>query len=144
MPEIFIAESDADIEACFPAFSPLRPHLQQSEFLPQVRRQQTQSYQIAAFRDAGTIKSVAGFRYGEFLAWGKAIYIDDLSTPAEYRGNGFAGALLDWIIEHARSRGCAAVHLDSGPTRHDAHRLYLNKGFRITSHHFGLDLNRAK
>jgi GNAT superfamily N-acetyltransferase len=139
-PDIFIAETDTDIEACFPAFSTLRPHLQRSEFLPQVRRQQRQSYQILALRDEGLVKSVAGFRYGEFLAWGKIIYIDDLSTLPEQRSRGFAGALLEWLIAHAKSRGCQSVQLDSGHARFLAHRLYMNKGFQIRSHHFSLDL----
>ena len=33
-----------------------------------------------------------------------------------------------------------AVHLDSGHTRFDAHRVYLSHGFRISSHHFTLKL----
>ncbi len=141
MPDIFIAHSDAEIEGCFPVFSALRPHLKRSEFLPQVRRQQAQSYQVLALRNEGVVVSVAGFRYGEFLAWGKIIYIDDLSTLPEQRSRGFAGALLDWLIAHARSRGCQSVQLDSGHTRFAAHRLYLNKGFQIRSHHFSLDLS---
>jgi GNAT superfamily N-acetyltransferase len=137
---IFIANTDAEIQACFAAFSELRPHLREAEFLPQVRRQQRQSYQIAALRHGGIVKSVAGFRSGEFLAWGKIIYIDDLSTPATYRSQGFAGALLDWLHDHARALDCAAIHLDSGHARHAAHRLYLNKGFQLSSHHFSLTL----
>lgn len=138
--EIFIANTDTEIEDCFPAFSALRPHLQQSDFLPQVRRQQKQSYEIVALRHAGLVKSVAGFRLGEFLAWGKIVYIDDLSTLPGERGHGYASALLDWLREHAVSLGCDSVQLDSGHARHDAHRLYLNKGFRISSHHFSMTL----
>ncbi|ANQ86797.1 GNAT family N-acetyltransferase [Azoarcus olearius] len=141
-PEIFIADTDSEIEACFPAFSALRPHLEQAGFLAQVRRQQAQSYRILALREAGTIKSAAGFRTGEFLAWGKVLYIDDLTTLPEARAQGYAGALLDWLIEHARAKDCKAVHLDSGYARHAAHRLYLNKGFRLSSHHFALEFAR--
>ncbi|RYF63705.1 MAG: GNAT family N-acetyltransferase, partial [Cytophagaceae bacterium] len=45
-------------------------------------------------------------------------------------------------LDLARQTGCQCVSLDSGqnPARYDAHRLYLNKGFNITSHHFKLDL----
>lgn len=32
------------------------------------------------------------------------------------------------------------IQLDSGLQRHDAHRLYLNYGFKIIGHHFSLDL----
>jgi GNAT superfamily N-acetyltransferase len=138
--DIFIANTDAEIESCFPVFSALRPHLKQSDFLPQVRRQQTQSYQVLALKHDGAIKSVAGFRLAEFLAWGKVLYIDDLSTLPGETSRGFAGSLLDWLADYARSRQCQAVHLDSGYTRHAAHRLYLHKGFRLSSHHFAWDI----
>ncbi|WP_026600950.1 GNAT family N-acetyltransferase [Methylomonas sp. 11b] len=139
--DIFIANTDAEIQACFPVFHELRPHIEADQFLAQVRRQQTQSYQILAVRQQGTVKSVAGFRFAEFLAWGKVLYIDDLATLSGETSQGFAGALLDWLIEHAQAHGCPGVHLDSGYQRHHAHRLYLNKGFRLSSHHFSLTFN---
>ncbi|MCQ8118853.1 GNAT family N-acetyltransferase [Methylomonas rosea] len=107
--DIFIADTDADIQACFPVFSELRPHLKQEQFLPQVRRQQVQSYQILAVRQQGAIKSVAGFRFAEFLAWGKILYVDDLVTLSGETSQGFAGALLDWLIAHAQVHGCRGV-----------------------------------
>lgn len=138
--DTFIANTDAEIESCFPAFSVLRPHLKQSEFLPQVRRQQLQSYQILALKHEGVVKSVAGFRFAEFLAWGRVLYIDDLSTLPGETARGFAGALLDWLIDHAKTHQCQGVHLDTGYTRHAAHRLYLRKGFQLTSHHLALKI----
>ena len=138
--EIFIATADAEIEACFSAFKELRPHLIQEEFLPQVRRQQLQGYQMLALRHEGIVKSSAGFRHAEFLAWGKIIYIDDLTTLSSARGNGFAEKLLDWIIDYAKSCGCIGVHLDTGYARHNAHRLYLRKKFQLSSHHMALEL----
>ncbi len=139
--DIFIANTDAEIQACFPVFSELRPHLKADPFLAQVRRQQAQAYQILAVRQQGTVKSVAGFRFAEFLAWGKILYVDDLATLSGETTQGFAGALLDRLIEHAQAHGCQGVHLDSGYQRFSAHRLYLNKGFRLGSHHFSLAFN---
>lgn len=140
IPEIFIADTDADIESCFPVFKILRPHVAQENFLPQIRRQQAQSYQILALRHEGTVKSAAGFRFSEFLAWGKVLYIDDLATLPSETSHGFAGSLLDWLITHAKSCQCQAVHLDTGYTRHAAHRLYVRKGFLFKSHHLSLEL----
>lgn len=51
------------------------------------------------------------------------------------------GALMDHAIDIAKKENCRRVTLDSGYTRKDAHRFYLNKGFRMTSHHFNHDLN---
>ena len=138
--EIFIAETDAEISSCFAAFSALRPHVAEADFLAQVRRQQAQSYRILALRHEHRVKSAAGFRFAEFLAWGKVLYIDDLTTLPGETAQGYAGSLLDWLIGHARDGGCQAVHLDSGYARHAAHRLYLRKGFKLSSHHLALEL----
>lgn len=138
--EVFIANTDAEIEACFPAFKALRPHLEPGRFLLQVRRQQKESYQILALKHEGAIKSVAGFRLAEFLAWGRVLYIDDLSTLPGETSQGFAGSLLDWLIDHAKSHQCQGIHLDTGYTRHAAHRLYLRKGWQLNCHHLALQL----
>jgi GNAT superfamily N-acetyltransferase len=138
--EIFIVTTDTEIESCFPAFSTLRPHIEQRNFLAQVHRQQMQSYQILALRHEGAIKSAAGFRFAEFMAWGKVLYIDDLITLPGETSNGYAGALLDWLINHAKSNQCQGVHLDTGYTRHAAHRLYLRKGLQLNGHHLALEL----
>ncbi|HMQ51493.1 MAG TPA: GNAT family N-acetyltransferase [Anaerolineae bacterium] len=136
---IFLANSDDEIKSCFEAFKVLRPHLDQNEFLPQVKRQQQQGYKILALSEDGVVKSVAGFREAEFLAWGKIIYIDDLSTVPEARAKGYGDRLLSWIFEKAKEMGLNGVHLDTGYTRHAAHRLYLKNGMRLACHHLAIE-----
>lgn len=82
--------------------------------------------------------AVGGYRYLTNLAWGRFLYLDDLSTLNGERGKGHAAALLAWLEEEARRQGCTEFHLDSGtlPTRYTAHRQYLKAGFDITAHHF--------
>jgi len=139
--QVFIARTEADIGRCFDAFRELRPNLESREaFVSQVLRQKEQSYNIVAIDSEGVVPSVAGFRFGEYLAWGKSLYVDDLSTLPDYRGRGYGGQLMDWLIDHARSQGCNSLHLDSGYARHDAHRLYLKKGLMLASHHLAIAL----
>lgn len=138
--EIFIADTDAEILSCFPAFSALRPHLVQDNFLAQIRRQQTHAYKILALRHEDVVKSAAGFRLSEFLVWGKVLYIDDLTTLPGETSQGFAGSLLDWLIDHAKAEQCQSVQLDTGFARHAAHRLYLRKGLQLSCHHLSLNL----
>ena len=85
---------------------------------------------------AGKAVSAAGYRYQQYLYIGKHYYIDDLVTLESARGGGYAGALLDFIVAQAKEKGYNAVTLDSGHHRSTAHRLYLNKGFVISAHHF--------
>jgi GNAT superfamily N-acetyltransferase len=62
--------------------------------------------------------------------------VDDLCTLPEFRGKGYAGALLDYIHQLAKETGKTCVVLDSGFQLHPAHRLYLNKGYVLSAHHF--------
>lgn len=70
------------------------------------------------------------------------LLIDDLISDVATRRNGYGSTLLKWVINEAKKVRCDQVHLDSGPQRHDAHRFYLNHGFKIIGHHFALDLGR--
>jgi GNAT superfamily N-acetyltransferase len=90
--------------------------------------------------------AVAGFRIVHLLAWGRALYVDDLSTLPDARRRGLGGLLMGWLLEEARRQHCDQLHLDSGvgPERADAHRLYMNSGLRITSHHFAITVAPKK
>ncbi len=100
----------------------------------------TQGYRlIGAFEEGeANARAVAGFRTASSLAWGRYLYVDDLSTLPEARRRGYGRSLLAWLLEEARRLGCDQLHLDSGVgfDRADAHRLYLNAGLVISAHHF--------
>ncbi|MDD8042205.1 MAG: GNAT family N-acetyltransferase [Verrucomicrobiota bacterium] len=133
-------EDSQALEAAYEVFAALRPHLSKDQFIDQVRTQVAEGYRIAFIEDAQEVVAVAGFRVATFLAWGRVLYIDDLATHPQRRRAGFGGDLLDWLILEGQRLGCAAVHLETGHQRHDAHRLYLNKGFVLSSHHMSLNL----
>lgn len=137
---IELATTDADIAACYAVMSQLRPHIAVENFVSQVRRQMTQGYQLAAIKAPGRPVGLAGFRVLEYLFSGLTLYVDDLVTDSEERSKGYGDKLMQWLIEHARSRGCVSLQLDSGVQRFDAHRFYLAQRMRISSHHFALDL----
>src|SRR3954463_10698974 len=135
--EIALAEDQASIGRCFPAMAELRPHLTEASFVERVLRQREQAgYQLAFLAQGGTVRSLAGFRITEFLAWGRTLYVDDLVTRSDSQGQKFGSSLFDWLIERARDARCDQVHLGSGVQRHGAHRFYLHKKMDITAHHF--------
>jgi hypothetical protein len=124
------------------ALHALRPHLADRDaFIAQVDgRQRAEGYRIVAAFEPGAeqASAAAGFRLVHNLAWGRFLYVDDLSTVPAARRRGHAGRLLAWIGDEARRERCDAVHLDSGvgPERQDAHRRYFDAGMRISSYHF--------
>jgi GNAT superfamily N-acetyltransferase len=135
---IQLATSDNQIAQCFEVLNQLRPHLQRSEFLAQVKRQQQSGYQLAFLQQDNQVVAVAGFNIGECLAWSKFMYVHDLVVAETMRSQGFGQQLSAWLIELAKFQGCQQLHLDSGVQRHDAHRFYLQQRMNITSHHFAL------
>jgi ribosomal protein S18 acetylase RimI-like enzyme len=56
-------------------------------------------------------------------------WIPDLYVDPAFRRRGAARALLDACAAEARSRGCHALVLESGPHRAEAHQLYESYGF---------------
>ncbi len=119
----------------------LRPRFGSPQAL--VRRidaQRASGHRIVASFEPGDADAAAvgGFRFGESLAWGRYLYVDDLVTRAALRGRGHADAVMGWMEGEARGRDCDQLHLDSGvgSDRADAHRFYFRHGLVIASHHF--------
>ena len=139
---IQIAKTDQDILKCQLALKELRPHLSEENYLTILKEMITEGYQLAFIEgENGHALSIIGFRYLQFTYNGKHFYIDDLSTLPEARGKGHAGALLNYVCHLAKDKGYRVVTLDSGHQRFVAHKLYLNKGFTIASHHFSKNIS---
>jgi GNAT superfamily N-acetyltransferase len=138
---ILFAETTEQLKKCYPALKELRPHLHdEATYLALMQQMLKEGVKVLMVEDNGIVPSVACFRVNLYLHRGKNLYIDDLSTLPECRGKGYAGKLLDHVKEYAISIGCDTMDLDSGHHRNTAHRLYLNKGFIISSHHFKMAL----
>jgi GNAT superfamily N-acetyltransferase len=141
---IGIAQTRPDIGRCFPVMRELRPHFTNAaKFIQQVSRQKRDGYLLAFVEEDGEIRGVAGYRFLESLFSGKFLYVDDLVTRDRDRSRGFGAALLGWLIEQARERGCDQLELDSGVQRFDAHRFYLVNRMKIASYHFSIPTSRT-
>ena len=135
-----LAETEEEIERCFPVMAELRPHLTADEFVVRVERQRMDGYRLAYLEDAGAVKAVAGFRILEMLWCGRSLYVDDLVTEADQRSKGYGDSLFDWLVEYARAQRCEQFDLDSGVQRAAAHRFYFRKRMEITCYHFSMKL----
>lgn len=137
---IHIATTDTEIAACYPVMRELRPHIAEAEFLSRVRGQENMGYRLAYVQEPNGVVAVAGFRFGENLAWGRFLYVDDLATLAGHRSNGYGGQLLSWLKKLAAKEGCLQLHLDSGIQRKEAHRFYEREGMTLASYHFSASM----
>ncbi|WP_432512240.1 GNAT family N-acetyltransferase [Kineococcus sp. SYSU DK001] len=129
-----------------PALLALRPRWDDEQALAEVIDAQLRpsGYRvIGVFPEPGKeAVAAAGFREVHALAWGHYLYVDDVSTLPQARGNGYADQLLTWLQAEARRLGCQGLHLDSGvgADRAAAHRLYMRHKLRISAHHFERNL----
>jgi GNAT superfamily N-acetyltransferase len=136
-----VATSAEAIARCFDVLRQLRPTLANADDLVlKVQQQQGEGYQLVSLEDADDIVTVAGFRIQNILATGLTLYVDDLVTGEQFRSRGHGKTMIDWLIAHARERGCQSFSLDSGTHRQSAHAFYFREGLRISSFHFFLPL----
>jgi GNAT superfamily N-acetyltransferase len=138
MLEIKEARDAAALRRIHPVIQLLRPHIRTvDDLIERAQRQQKMSdWRLIYVEDAGAPVAVASFRISEWLAWGKALYVDDLVALESHRGRGFAEALMLWMEDLARREGCCEFHLDSGTHRLGAHRFYHRLKLSISSFHF--------
>jgi GNAT superfamily N-acetyltransferase len=137
---IQLTASNAQILACFPVMVQLRPHLNQDNFLAQIRRQKQSGYQLVYLTIDAHVLAVAGFSISECFAWGHFLYVYDLVVDQAARSQGYGQHLFAWLVDFARQHNCQQLHLDSGVQRFDAHRFYFQQRITISSHHFSLSL----
>jgi GNAT superfamily N-acetyltransferase len=135
-----IAQTDREIEDCFPIMCELRPHLQRADFLKTIRDMERVGYKLAYLSVGDYPVAVAGYRVKRMLCCKPFLYVDDMVTTANERSRGYGTALLAWLIERAREEGCAQLHLDSGIQREDTHRFYKRNGLVVSGLHFRIDV----
>lgn len=143
--KLLVAKTKDQIEFCKEALFAFRPNLNEKTYIDLTMEMiRDQNFILAFIPDTDYTKAVSfiGYRVMHTLRTGWMIYIDDLYTNPEYRGKGYAGALLEYVDQIAVDLGIRSVHLDSGYMLHDAHRLYLNKGYVLGCNHFVKVMNK--
>ena len=85
---------------------------------------------------AHRVVGLAVFREFENTHVGRRFYVDDLVTDESERSTGVGRALVEYLEEIARKRGCPGLDLESGTPRTRAHRFYFRQGFFLTAFSF--------
>lgn len=134
---ILRVETEAEMSRCFPVLQELRPKFLNAEIMLEgLRVMRSEGAEIAAVEHDGEVATVACFRVHRTLVSGVTLYVDDLVTAERFRSLGHGKAMVEWLMDHARERGCETFSLDSGTFRQSAHAFYFREGLRISSFHF--------
>jgi GNAT superfamily N-acetyltransferase len=141
--EIRKAVEKEEFVKCWKVVQILRPELDMEQYLMLMLHMLDERYKMIYIQENEEVVAICGYRHTTMLHRGRNIYIDDLCTRPDARGKGYASTLLQHVFDEAREGGMQSIHLDSGHQRYEAHHLYLNKGFRITAHHFATEVRRT-
>lgn len=134
-----VAKTREQIAFCKEVLFAFRTNLDEATYIDLIMNMiADETFKLVYIPNEDNTKAAAfvGYRTMHMLRTSWMIYIDDLYTDPAYRGKGYAGALLDYVDREATEAGIPSVHLDSGYMLHDAHRLYLNKGYVLACNHF--------
>lgn len=130
-------ETKQEISDCWNVVKLLRPHLDLESFVTLTFSMvKNEGYKILVIKDKDRVIAYAGYRSLTTLHSGKILYLDDLCTDIKYRSKGLASQLLEKVKEDAKQLKKDAVTLDSSYDLTNAHRLYLNKSYKMVAHHF--------
>jgi ribosomal protein S18 acetylase RimI-like enzyme len=135
------AQTDAELLACYPAMRELRPHLSgPQEMLDRIARQREQGYRVLALWRGDQAIALAGYRYQDNLVYGSFLYVDDLVTLPQERGNRCGERLLAALENDARAAGCVKLVLDTALSNALAQRFYFRIGMLTGAMRFSLML----
>ena len=119
----------------------LRPHL--ADYVGRMSEVLAAGAEMAVAVEDGAVKGVTVFRVLEKTHSGRDLYCDDLVTDEAKRSTGVGHALMRYMEEVCRERGCDTFSLDSGAWRQQAHKFYFREGMTITSFHFDKKISKT-
>jgi GNAT superfamily N-acetyltransferase len=113
----------------------LRPHLPR-DYAGRMKKVLAGGAEMAVAVVDGKVAGITVFRVLEKTHSGRELYCDDLITDEARRSTGVGHALVQYMQDLCRARGCDTFSLDSGTYREQAHKFYFREGMTITSFHF--------
>ncbi|MGH6617433.1 GNAT family N-acetyltransferase [Sphingomonas sp.] len=117
------------LAACFPVIAELRPQLKDvDEWCDRATAMQVAGYRVLAAWSGDRALALAGYRVIENLIHGRFLYVDDLVSTAEHRGQGLGARLLHELSVIGSREGCGRLVLDTAAANAGARRFYLREG----------------
>ncbi|MES2963791.1 MAG: GNAT family N-acetyltransferase [Bdellovibrionota bacterium] len=122
------------LERIFPIMKELRPHLDLDEFKRLAAlAHAADGYRLVVREIKGEAVAVMGYRILHDFVHGSHLYIDDLVTTKDARGEGHGAQLLRFAEGEARRLGLAGLRLSTGTENKDARRFYEREGWEARS-----------
>lgn len=135
--------TDDEFREAFPVLNQLRDHLSMDEYLDLLPEMQAEGYRLFAYFEDGDIVGVVGWTKHHNFYSGPHVFVYDLVTDEDRRGEGIGTALLEDVHDRARQADCEYVSLESGLWRERAHEFYDQLGYEKFCYSFRKSIEDA-
>lgn len=129
-----------EFREAYPVLSQLRDHLTEAAFLEQLDAMRDDGYRLFALFDDGDVVAVVGLVVRRNFFCHRHVFVEDLVTDEQHRGEGYGSRLLEYVHEFAREQSCSYVELESGLWREQAHEFYEDQGYDKVCYSFRRDV----
>lgn len=125
-----------ELDMAYEVVSQLRTALSYEEFEDLIYDMRHMEYKMFGIMDGENLITYAGVSICTNLYHKRHLYIYDLVTCKEYRGNKYGETMLEYLHDYAKIGMCENIVLSSSFSREDAHRFYIKHGFEKKSYLF--------
>ncbi len=118
-----------ELETAYEVLVQLRNTLSYKEFEDLIYDMRHMEYKMIGIFEKATLITYAGVAVQTNLYHKRHLYVFDLVTDVNFRGQGYGVMMLEYLKDYAKMGMCENIVLSSGFMREDAHRFYEKDGF---------------
>ncbi|MDF1874468.1 GNAT family N-acetyltransferase [Sulfurimonas sp. SAG-AH-194-I05] len=107
----------------------LRTEITYKEFEDLIYDMRHMEYKMIGIMNGEKLISYAGVAIQTNLYHKRHLYVFDLVTDEEYRGEKYGDMMLSYLVDYAKVGMCENIVLSSGFDKEDAHRFYEAHSF---------------
>jgi GNAT superfamily N-acetyltransferase len=118
-----------ELYTAYEVLSQLRVELSYKEFEDLIYDMRYMEYKMFGIMEGEKLITYAGVAVQTNLYHKRHLYVFDLVTDEQHRGNGYGKMMLDYLYDYSKISMCENIVLSSGFAREDAHKFYEKNGF---------------
>jgi len=122
-----------ELDVIYEVLSQLRPTLSFKEFDDLVYDMRHMDYKMIGLFQRDRLITFAGVAVQTNFYHKRHLYIFDLVTDSQFRGENFGKEMLEYLEVYAKTAMCENVVLSSNFERERAHKFYEKRGFNKKS-----------
>lgn len=131
-----IRELKDDLYAIIPLLQVLNHNNERGLLEARLKMMLEFGYRCVGYYIDGKLVGICGFWILCKYYVGKHVEPDNMVFYPEYRGSGYGGRLIEWLLSLAKSEGCIASELNCYLPNDSGQRFWEKHGFRKIAHHY--------